>query len=70
MLRAIIDAPYLDRASRLETLYLAVLTRLPSESEKADLLQYLAEHDGDQLNRSYGEILWALINSPEFVLCR
>lgn len=70
LLRAVVEAPYLDKASRLEMLYLAVLTRQPSDSEKAALLEFLSERDESQLHRGYGEILWALINSPEFVLCR
>ncbi len=71
LLRAVIESPFFNDADRIKTLYLAVLTRQPTEDETEALAQFLdsKKRDGEQ-NRGYGEILWALLNSPEFVLCR
>lgn len=72
LLRAVMDAPFLPDADRLETLYLAVLTRKPTAAETTALRKYLDAQATDSVDRrkAYGEILWALLNSPEFVLCR
>ncbi len=71
LLRAVVDAPYFDDAEKLKTLYLAVLTREPSEQEQSELESYLDAKKTDAERKvAHGEILWALINSPEFVLCR
>lgn len=72
LLRAVVESPFLEDGDRLETLYLAVLTRKPTTAETAALRKYLLSQanapNGTQ--KAYGEILWALLNSPEFVLCR
>ena len=70
-LRAVVDAPFLGRSEKIETLYLAALTRKPTESERRALLQHLESRpDESQRRQAYAEIFWALLNSPEFVLCR
>lgn len=71
LLRAVVEAPYFDDHEKLKTLYLAVLTREPSEEEQSELKSYLdAKKTDAERKTAHGEILWALINSPEFVLCR
>lgn len=71
LLRAVADAPFFDQAGRIETLYLAVLTRAPSAREKQALSAYLDRQESEVMRqRAFGEVLWALLNSPEFVLCR
>lgn len=71
LLRAVVESPFFDEEKRIETLYLAVLTREPSEDEKNSLSEYLnSKSDETQRRKAFGEILWALLNSPEFVLCR
>ena len=70
-LRAVVDAPFLDETAKIETLFLAALTRQPTEKERATLLEHVrSKETEDDRRKAYGEILWALINSPEFVLCR
>jgi hypothetical protein len=70
-LRAIVEAPFLDEKSRLDSLFLCLLTREPTEDERTQLEAFLDQQDDeDSKQRAYGEILWALLNSPEFVLCR
>ena len=71
LLRAVIESPFFNHGDRIKTLYLAVLTRDPTDEETEALTQYLASKSNPGAQRhAYGEILWALLNSPEFVLCR
>ncbi len=70
-LRATVDAPFLNEEQKLETLFLAALTRMPTGRERTVLLQHLAEAgDAEAKNRAFADIFWALLNSPEFVLSR
>lgn len=71
LLRAVVESPFFNDSDRIKTLYLAVLTREPSGEESEALAEYLnSKPAGSERVRAYGEILWALLNSPEFVLCR
>ena len=71
LLRAVVESPFFDESDRIETLYLAVLTRQPTAQEQQALTEYLDNKPNPPARRqAYGEILWALLNSPEFVLCR
>jgi hypothetical protein len=71
LLRAVVESPFFNDADRIKTLYLAVLTRNPTDDESEALSDYLdTKNDDLGRQRAYGEILWALLNSPEFVLCR
>ncbi|MFN0197449.1 MAG: DUF1549 domain-containing protein [Planctomycetaceae bacterium] len=48
-----------------EELYLAVLSRNPSEEEAAEVTQYLAAR-GEARNSAVKELVWALLTSSEF----
>ena len=67
-LRATVDAPFLKDEDRLETLFLAALTRRPSEKEQQVMLKYLATQKDKK--QAFGDIFWSLLNTPEFVLSR
>jgi Tfp pilus assembly protein PilO len=54
---------------RLETLFLATLTRRPSDRER-DVLLASVTADGADRGTVFADIMWALLNSPEFVLSR
>ena len=71
LLRAVAESPFFENEDRVETLYLAVLTRKPTKSE-LQTIHALLETKSNESDRkqALGELLWALINSPEFVLCR
>ncbi|MEX2137869.1 MAG: DUF1549 domain-containing protein [Pirellulales bacterium] len=70
-LRAVIDAPFLDDPEKIETLFLATLTRRPSAVEARRLTEHVEKRAAaGERGQAYAEILWALINSPEFVLIR
>lgn len=68
-LRAIVDAPFFGDKEKLETMFLATLTRKPNAEELKFLLEHLNSQENDEARRnSYSEIFWGLLNSPEFVL--
>jgi hypothetical protein len=66
-LAAVVEAPFLDIQERIETLYLAALTRRPRPEELARLVPYV-EGGGPTGDRSkaLADVFWALLNSPEF----
>jgi hypothetical protein len=70
-LRAVIEAPFLKEAEKLDTLFLAAYSRLPRADERDRLLKVVrAKPDDREAQRqAYANIFWALLNSPEFILC-
>lgn len=71
LLRSVAEAPFFETQDRVETLYLSVLTRRPTADETKAINDFLDSHtDEVARKRAMGELLWALLNSPEFVLCR
>lgn len=68
-LAAVANAPFLNTAERIETLYLAVLSRQPTESETARLVKYIDKGgpSGDK-QRALADVFWVLLNSSEFIL--
>ncbi len=76
-LAAIMDAPFLTTAGRVETLYLATLSRRPSARELDRVTLFIqdtvrrSDSLGDQsavYNGALADIFWALLNSSEFTL--
>ena len=69
MLRAVADAPFLDDKGRLETLYLATLSRTPRPEELRRLLTYLERGaSADERRKALADVFWTLLNSNEFLL--
>jgi hypothetical protein len=66
-LAAVAEAPYLDTAGRIETLYLAALTRRPRPEELERFVAYVERGatPGDR-SKALADVFWALLNSPEF----
>jgi hypothetical protein len=66
-LAAVAEMPDLDTPVRIETLYLATLTRRPRPEETALLVPYV-DRGGPAADRSkaLADVFWALLNSPEF----
>jgi hypothetical protein len=54
-----------DLRAAAEELYLGVLTRFPSEQEKADVVSYLSGRGSDKAVAAQ-ELVWGLMNSAEF----
>ena len=71
LLRATLDSPFMSSSDRIDTLCLATLSRHPTKEETDAFVAYIQKYvSEDERRRAHGEILWALVNSPEFVLCR
>lgn len=70
-LRAVVDAPFLKPEDKIETLFLAAFTRMPSEQELDFLLKHIESPTNEETRgRAYEEVFWGMLNSPEFVLSR
>jgi hypothetical protein len=70
-LRAVVEARFLEPKNKVETLYLAALTRRPEPRELDKMLSHVQSQSGeDERREAYADIYWALLNSPEFVLSR
>jgi hypothetical protein len=69
--RAVIEAPFLKEAEKLDTLFLAAYSRLPRADERERLLKVVraSADDREARKQAYANIFWALLNSPEFLLC-
>ena len=69
-LRAVVEAPFLKDAEKLDTLFLAAYSRLPRPDERDRFMKVVrAKDDSEYQRQAYANIFWALLNSPEFVLC-
>jgi hypothetical protein len=68
-LAAIAKAPFLDTPGRIETLYLATLTRRPTANELALLVRFVDRRKSDdEKDKALADIFWAILNGPEFHL--
>lgn len=68
LLAAVADAPFMDDAARIETLYLAALTRPPTAKEMTRMLAFLEKKsDPQKRKQALGDIFWVLLNSGEFM---
>ncbi len=70
-LRAVVEAPFLKEAEKLDTLFLAAYSRLPRPDERERFLKVVRDkpNDREAQRQAYANIFWALLNSPEFILC-
>ncbi|HVX09616.1 MAG TPA: DUF1549 and DUF1553 domain-containing protein [Pirellulales bacterium] len=64
-----LEAPVFDDRERVEALFLSVLSREPTAAEQDKLVRYVAQggETGDR-RQALGDLLWAMLNSPEFIL--
>ncbi len=74
-----LEAPFFTDEQRIETLFLATLSRPPDDIEAQTMLEYVMSPDGEPegdpagdpeggRGERLGDILWALLNSAEFTL--
>jgi Protein of unknown function (DUF1549)/Protein of unknown function (DUF1553) len=64
-----LDVPFLTDRERVETLFLATLSRRPSPEVGQKFEAYVAKHSEPAARRrALGNILWALLNSAEFAV--
>jgi hypothetical protein len=57
----------MDRDKAIEQLYLSALSRRPAAAETKLMADFLAKRNDPQPEEGYTAVLWALINSAEFV---
>jgi hypothetical protein len=78
-LAAVTDAPFMDTAERVETLFLATLSRRPTSRELTRLVSYIdgggaagpagsAVSSQKRYEKALADVFWALLNSGEFML--
>lgn len=64
-----LEAPFFTDEQRVETLFLAVLSRPPHADERRKFLSYLESRlTAAERKRALSDILWALLNTGEFAL--
>lgn len=68
LLGAVADAPFLDTKGRVETVFLATVSRLPNADESARMVEYI-EGGGPAKDpkKALADVFWALLNSGEFL---
>lgn len=68
LLAAVADAPFFTTESRVETLFLAGLSRMPTEIERERLASYI-DRGGPSGNKkqALADVFWALLNTTEFL---
>jgi hypothetical protein len=68
VLIAITQTPFMTRETRIESLYVATLSRRPTEGEHSLLEQFIASAGPDRENERLADIFWMLLNCAEFRL--
>ena len=68
-LGGIAEAPFLSIEEKVEALFLATLSRLPTADEQARFAGHVTATDNDEgQQQAFGDIFWALLNSSEFLM--
>ncbi|QVL34244.1 DUF1553 domain-containing protein [Telmatocola sphagniphila] len=68
-LAGVVDAPFLSPTGKIESLFLATLSRMPTKEELQKYQSYLDKSkDPETKKKNYTDIFWALLNSSEFML--
>jgi len=67
-LAAVLDYPHMDTSQKIETLFLATVSRPPHKSELEKLVAYV-ESGGARNNekQAFTDVFWMLLNSSEFL---
>lgn len=68
-LAAVADAPFLSPGEKIETLFLAALSRKPTPEEARRFVEYVQQGgtSGDA-DKALADVFWVLLNSAEFLL--
>ncbi|WP_162130550.1 DUF1549 and DUF1553 domain-containing protein [Schlesneria paludicola] len=64
-LSVIAEAPFLDASGRIESLFLATLSRMPDDAERQLFVDALGT---DESKAALADLFWMLLNSAEFLL--
>lgn len=69
LIAALADSPFLTDRQRIETLFLATVSRLPRDREGEQAQKVMQSKRAPEARaQALGDILWALLNSSDFVL--
>ncbi|MEL6897684.1 MAG: hypothetical protein AAFP90_16410, partial [Planctomycetota bacterium] len=71
-LMASLSAPFFDNTQKIETLFLATLSRFPTDEERkafAESLSISEDATNEELQDAIGDALWVLLNTAEFTVC-
>ena len=65
-----LEAPFLSDEQRIDSLYLATLTRFPNDTERQRIDEYMrtAGQSDEEKKIARADVLWALLNSAEFTM--
>lgn len=68
-LTSVLEMPFATTSDRIESLYMATLSRKPKPHELARMVKYV-KSGGPKKNTeaAYADVFWALLNSSEFML--
>lgn len=67
---ASLEAPFFSNRQRIETLFLACLSRPPTDVERDQFLEYLDQTPGDDPGASrLSDLTWILLNTAECFVC-
>jgi hypothetical protein len=61
-----LDSPLFEEPERLEAMFLATMSRLPSAQERELFIQHVSSRSPSEKNKAWSDVLWALLNSAEF----
>ena len=61
-----LDSPLFEDAERLETMFLATITRQPSTTERDLFLKHIGSRSPSEKGKAWSDVLWALLNTAEF----
>jgi hypothetical protein len=72
LLSAVLEAPFFNEKGRIETIYLATMSRMPTEKELEKAQSFIGRAStGDDMKKAnsdaISDVFWALLNSTEFV---
>jgi hypothetical protein len=68
-LAAVAESPFFNTAEKVQTLFLATLTRLPTDAEAKQFVSYVNSGGPRQDQKAaLGDVFWALLNCSEFRL--
>jgi hypothetical protein len=65
---AVAGAPFLDDVGKIEVLFLATLSRYPTAAERDKFVGFLTRDGASAKKSQLADVLWALVNSQEFLL--
>ena len=64
-----LDAPFFNDEQRVEVLFLSTISRMPNDEERVKFVEYVKSGGvASERRKALGDVLWALLNSAEFVL--